>query len=667
MAATTDVYDLASPPRGGARPGGDDAPADGADPGPGRIHLISLIMTPVLCLMHAAAIWLGMGGWTEIGGDWPILRDDHGMHYHHAAKARATLKASWTTAAYDPAFMAGYARSIVSDPSATAVSLFVAAFGGSHPARAYNVFVLLATACVPYVVSAAARSLGAGPHARCAAVLVYLVYVWTDFPINYASLGMVAYFTGVPLGLWTAGMIAGYLERGGLGRWLLAAAGSSLVALVHPTVAMVLVPSALAAYAVAWRRSEGFPVARHAGVWLMPPVVLALNAFWWLPGYWLAATKGASDFVMKHDEGVVNRLLQIVDREPVVQALLIGAAPLGLLSLWRRRPVAAAALAGYTAAGFGWGYLAGYWRALDSLQPGRHTYAFYTALAVALGLGWSEVAGRLRDRSWDRSRGRGWRADGLAALAILAIGVRVFGPSVVGSVRYRIGGPEPFLSSRPSPRLHWVLDRVREHVKPGERLYYEESGVDVPGVPDPFRGRRYSGLLPERTGVEVIGGPYLHIPVATNFTQVGEGKLFGDAQWSREQFVKYARLYRPAAIVCWSPRARSFCKDNPDLVDVKDDDGTLLIGRVKGFGGAAIEGEAEVTAADGRLLVRPGRPGIDGTIVLRYHSVPCLRGDPPARWDEVTLEGDPVPFLRLRPEPGTGPAPLTLELAFPPG
>ena len=74
----------------------------------------------------------------------------------------------------------------------------------------------------------------------------------------------------------------------------------------------------------------------------------------------------------------------------------------------------------------------------------------------------------------------------------------------------RLWAGEPFLSSRPSPRLLWVVDRVKAHVKPGERLLYEEGGFDLPGVPDPFQRGRFSGLLPERTGVELIGGPYLH-------------------------------------------------------------------------------------------------------------------------------------------------------------
>ena len=47
-------------------------------------------------------------------------------------------------------------------------------------------------------------------------------------------------------------------------------------------------------------------------VWMIPIVVLAVNSFWWLPGVWLASTKGPSDFAFSHPEGVGRRLFQIV-------------------------------------------------------------------------------------------------------------------------------------------------------------------------------------------------------------------------------------------------------------------------------------------------------------------------------------------------------------------
>ncbi len=106
-----------------------------------------------------------------------------------------------------------------------------------------------------------------------------------------------------------------------------------------------------------------------------------------------------------------------------------------------------------------------------------------------------------------------------------------------------------------------------------------------------------------------------------------------------------------------------FAQANPDLIEIKADDGTVLIGRVSGFAGATIVGRAQVSAEPGRLKVSGAEGGLDGSVVLRYHSVPCLRTDPRVAWDSVFLEEDPVPFIRLRPPPGT----VVIELRFPPG
>jgi hypothetical protein len=240
----------------------------------------------------------------------------------------------------------------------------------------------------------------------------------------------------------------------------------------------------------------------------------------------------------------------------------------------------------------------------------------------------------------------------------------MLGPPLFESLRERLWAGEPFLSSRPSSRLLWVIDRVKAHVKQGERLLYEEGGKGLSGIPDPFQRGRFSGLLPEPTGVEVIGGPYLHAALTTNFTQFGEGALFGKSDWDREHFVKYARLYRPGAILCWSPRARRFCRSNPDLITILDDDGAVLIGTVHGFEGDTIVGAAHVAAEPGRLHVRAMSPGVDGSIVLRYHSVPSLRARPPIPLDPRFEEGDPVPFIGLRPPPGTREVDLEMVAPF---
>lgn len=615
----------------------------------------------LMALAHGWAIWLGMGGRPGLSNGWPIWRDDHPLYFHSSLVTRQFLGLTGTTAGYDPSFMSGYAKSVIFPASSTLPELVLALFGRAHPEYAYKVYVLISAALLPWLIAWGAGLWNARGGAASAAVLLFLIYLWTDFPINYAAFGMLPYLLAIPLGLAATGAFCRYLERGGLRWWLVAAALMVGVVLVHLTGSMVVAPAAALAYVTAYRIRDrvpgSFPASRHAGVWLIPLLVLAVNAFWWVPGLWLASTKGASDFAFAHPEGVLTRFGQIVTVEAPIESLLWGAGLAGLALLVRRDQVLGAGLIGFIGAAFFWGYLAGGLRSLDFLQPGRHTYAVYTGLALASALGLAEILTRLAGTGEGRPRIERW-----VLLGLLLIGLRLFGPAMKASVLSRVTGPYPFLASRPSDRLLWVVGHIKRSMERGERLLYEEGGFGLPGIADPFQGGRFSGLLPWKTGVEVLGGPYLHASLVSNFTQFGEGKLFGEEKWGRDHFVRYARLYRPSYILCWSPWARGFCRTNPDLIEVLDDDGTLLFGRVAGFGGDTIAGTAQVEATPGRLVVRDCRPGVDGTVVLRYHSVPCLRTVPPTRWDSVYLEQDPTPFIRLYPTGGT----VALEIRFPP-
>ncbi len=686
---------------------------------------------------------------------WPLWRDDHPLYFHSALVTRAFLRDSYTTAGYDPSFMSGYAKSVVFPASSTLPELVIAWFGGSHPEFAYKVYVFLSAAAVPWLIALTCFFWRIRGWSAVIAVSLVLLYVWTDFPINYVTFGMLPYFLGIPVGLVATAIFTRYLMLGGLVNWLLAASLMSLAVLVHLTTAMVVAPAALLAYLVGWMETDAMvPDARlesaftfsdaeprsdrrwtwtrHLGVWLIPLFVLATNAFWWLPGVGLSSTKGPSDFAFYHTEGVITRLTQIIGgSEAPIQTLLLAAGLPGLAWMIRRHRSGGVALLGFCGAGLFWGYLAGGLRTLDFLQPGRHTYALYTGLTLAGAAGLEELVRRLRAAPPGTDRFHLWVMFGATLIAI-----RMIGGPLVASIRSMGSAGEPFLSSRPSPRLHWVIQQVRRHVKPGERLLYEEGGKDLPGILDPYRRGRFSGLLPQRTKVEVLGGPYLHASLTTNFTQFGEGRLFGRAGWyrilledlskldlslaeevlgrrdrfwleqlqkngpdlaptvlarweglevfldkvrkldpklaerifgrtgwDREFFVRYARLYRPSAIVCWSPDARWFCRNNPDLIRILEDDGTLLIGRVIGFGGDVIRGQATVEAERGRIRVRDLSPGLDGSVVLRYHFVPCLTTRPPVVCEPEYLEEDPVPFIRLRPPPGT--RDVELELVYP--
>jgi hypothetical protein len=493
---------------------------------------------------------------------------------------------------------------------------------------------------------------------------LFLAYVWSDFPMNYAGFGMLPYLLAIPLGLLAAGAFQRYATTARLAWWLASALLMIVVVLAHFTSAMIVAPAAAVMYGAAvvepyLPRREPRPTRRwlfHAGVVAIPLLVLLANAFWWLPGMWLTSTKGPSDFAFVHPEGVVARLVKIVDAEPHIERWLWLLGLAGLVVAWCRDRIAAAGLTAFIAAGFAWGYLAGSSRSLDFLQPGRHTLAFYTGLTLSAGSGIAWLLVYMRGLS-------PMRLDRVSAIVLAGGLAWDVGPGLYHGLTGRVLAPYPFLGSRPSPYLLWVERGLRKNVRPGERVLYEEGGKDVPGEPDPFQLGRFSGLLADRLGIEMIGGPYLHASLTTNFTQFGEGKLCTHGDWDRTTFLRYARLYRPAAIVCWTRRARRFCEENPDLVEVRERSPMVLIGRIKGFEGAAISGRAEVEAIPGRLRVTRAEVGLDGTVVLRYHSVPCLRSDPPVAWEPVFLEDDPVPFIKLRPTAG----PVTFALRIPPG
>jgi len=621
-----------------------------------------------LCLTHAGLCLRSFGGPSRLLDANPLTLHDHAIQQHNAWVTRPMLVGTGLAGGYDPFFMSGYAKSLFSSPSSTMFEVVALATRGRTPAATYKLTVFLTLAALPWLIAWAGAMLRLGAGAVASSVALFLLYVWAGggdggFPLNYANVGMTAYLLCVPLGLLATAATARYLRRGGIGRCSGATLLLALTLLVHVTSVLIVAPAVLAGCLGMAKGERGRFTRSMVALWIVPIVAVAMNAFWVLPASWLRSTRAQGASFLTHSgpgDPFWWRLSKIVTEGPPIQSVSLGLGLIGLVALWRRDRVAASSLLGFAGSGLAFGYLAGMTPALDFLQPGRQTHALYTASAVLAGVGFAELAALIV-----ATKSRGIIVT--ACIAVSLIGGRAFGPDLARTITRKLGhsGQRPFLTSEPRPGFSTIVATLREITRPGDRIFYEEYGKTFKGEPDPFFGGRYSGLLPRMVGVEVVGGPYLYVGIDTNFSQIGEGKFFGVEGWDRESFERYAEIYRPSAIVCFSLEARKFCLANPDLVKVVSHRENILIGRVDGYPGPAIRGQAKVVAEPGRLTVSEMRPGLDRLVVLRYHVVPGMRCRPDMPIVAVLQADDPVPFVALKPGPGQTEA--VLDIGFPPG
>ena len=294
-----------------------------------------------LAVLHGLAIWWGLGGREGLTNGWPLWRDDHPLYYHSALVTRAFLGPVGDHGRLRPQLHGGIRQErrlprLVDAPRAGRLGLRAA----TTPRWPTSSTSWSRPRPSPGSSPRRGGPGGSGRSGRPRGVFLYLLYVWTDFPINYAALRDAPLPPGDPAGPAGDGASSrATWSEGGLAWWLVSAGLMSLCVLVHLTAAMVVAPAAALAYVAAClvgpdrsrpgggvtgrtrARSATAAVSRHLGVWLIPIVVLAANAFWWLPGIWLASTKGRERLrVQPLAESVVARLVQIVTTEAPVQS-----------------------------------------------------------------------------------------------------------------------------------------------------------------------------------------------------------------------------------------------------------------------------------------------------------------------------------------------------------
>lgn len=626
-----------------------------------RLSLIVHLINLAALAMHAWTIYAALSGWSGLTSKTPIFRDDHPLYFYSAKLTTHFLNQSGSTAGYDPKFMAGYAKSAVFPASSTLPELVMMTTAKvCDPAVAYKFYVLASALLAPLLVCHAASGLTGSKTTGALSSILYMLYIWTDFPVQYIGFGMLPYFLSLPLALATLNVCCRWLENHKPLAWLGMTALLSLTTMVHFTSLMILGPAAIAAW------SAGHRKFRTALAGLLALFISALlNAFWWWPGVVLASTKGESGFAFSHPEGLLARLAKIGWSEAPVESLLIMGLLAGGPMMLRTQKIAGRGLLGFACAGFFWGYGAGAFRGLDFLQPGRHTYAFYlagsllTAHFVRIGMEWLIRTNRTATFGF--------------SLGALLLMTRIFGPVVHAVGSSWTTPPKLALTSSPPVIYTSIRQALSQNVAKGERILYEEGGFGA----DPFSGGRYSAILADELGIEMIGGPYLHASLTTNVAQFGEGRLFGKENWDLAWLQQVSRRYGLTWIVAWSDRARGVIDANPSQFRVVYQDGPFRIAAIllsdkvdrsiPLSGDNSVDGPVE--AGPGRLSLKIKEAGsgieVDRIVVLRYHWVPGMQAighQDVAIEPEISPDKSFPPLIQLRLKPSVkGPIEIRLN------
>ena len=636
----------------------------------------AVVATALLLGAHASVCWRLVGGASGIATPYPILRDDHTFNYYAAVQSRSYLKQAASTAGYDPFFMAGHAKSIIFPSSSTLAEVVVFLFGSDRPERAYKLFVVLAAALAPVFFWRAALVWTGRPNVGLLAVALYLIYFWTDWGILHLLHGMVAFMLSAPLALLTLGTMVRYVrsvatpdadESASLVpsvafrrrlrlacHWLAMTVATAFCCMTHVVSPIVMAPAFVAAFVV---RRRAIGRAGWIAALVAAGLVIAFNSFWLVPGLLLLGTKGdsTSGFV---NPNVVERLLEPFTVSPPIQATVLLLAPLGLWS-WRRTDrLAMTTLAAALAWVWFLSFPAGWIRSLDSLQAGRNTEYLYCWGALPAAICVVDLLSIVLRRA-PRPLALG------AWIAVLGLGAWGFGPKVYENVHTLWTASVPALPTRMPGHLRYLVDLLKRHTQPGERLLFEDcnKGVHLGDrkLDDPFGPYRLAPMLPLETGLEVIGGPYLYTHQKTNFSQFGDGRFLEVDGIDAERFAEFAKWYDLTWIVCWSPRAWKFCLDHPELVEVVERQGRtphgFLVGRIRRQGDPTVLGAAKVRAEAGRIHVSDARAE-DGVLVLRYHWTPLLCADPAVEIGKYPIPEDPVPLIRI----DNPPAEFTIRL-----
>lgn len=616
---------------------------------PRALLLFALILHVVLALRFEPP--------EVIFGPDPVAVIDYDTHYEQAVRALEAWRQSGRTWGWDPHLLAGSLSGAIFDADNKLHELFVIAGDalGVAPARAFNLFILLAHLLLAPVVYLSARLFRLGPGAAALATLLGSLCWYFDafshwvFWVGMISYGFASYLVMLPVALF-------YRFTTDRKRWLLAPVAVLLIAIHH------LHPYSFFALAVPlvllWLRARRELDRRDHALVIAVAAATLLGNLWWLKvalrfwhyildsQFYLDATLSyaLTDWLGFLKEPSTTGVMAM---RSGFRFLALGGAAACLWEWRRTRDDRFVLFATTLAALLGSAYVGGYLAPMRQVQPYRFSLPA-TFLAVIPAAAFLDGAARAL-------RGRELPRPVVALVAVLAFvgaprlirDALYFLPELVPRHTRPLPAPPPNINGGPGfGTFVWPEAFDFKHTPMGK-----DPLVEYVRANDDGSGRWLVEwwMLGERlawaTEAQVLGG-FRELNLAHSDANLFRKHESG-APPDPAELGRYLERYNVKWVIVSNPK--------PELearTDLLEPVATVAGSRIyrtrvphSFFEGG---GPGAVRAALDRLVVRGSR---GGDLVLRYHWLETLECRPGCRVRRVEVPGDRVGFIGVEGAP----------------
>lgn len=571
----------------------------------------------VVLALHVLATCVLLPPWEALRPE-PLRFIDHSVHTYRVYIYREALRRSGAPWGWDPAVAAGEVTEPYHDAGAKPQQVLGALLPFLPPGAVVRLFLFLAALTIPLGTLFACRALGI-PTATRVWVLVALLgpaWLYDNLPRYFlwglASFTAAAYLTPLVLARFLV-----LLERPRLRPYAAFVLAATILFLLHVAGPVVLVlPLALLVLL-----ARPLPARWRLAALLAPAVVLALNAFWFVPLLRERAVlpRGSTSFIegLERPDMTYRALGELAEvlagSRWVVLAVacaLAGAGLARLAALAGRRAALGFALAAASAVTLK--FFGSFLPVIVLFQPARFLVPSVALLAIPVGLALADLAGRAR-------LPRAWSA---AAVAL-----------VLAAAAALLGKPESVaLPPSPDPLAEFVARRTT----PAERLLIQSRHVN--------------------DRVHILALAFAREVIGTTYPDLADPAQFlGRVLWGR-------------TLDRWSPPAlrAALTRWGVTWVFTATEEARALFARTVGGPGERVDhyvafrtlvaptrflvGRGRVDAAVNRLALAGLRPD-HGLVVLRYRYHPGWRAPDGVRLEPYPVPEDPAGFIALRDPP----------------